>query len=445
MMQFSPANRRSLFISFFVVVAVIAGYFVIVAIRKGRDGDSPSEKAIEPAPISVRVAQAQRRRLTPVIEVIGTVLPDPERYSILAAATNGIVEKLVVREGTRVAKNELVIQLDERPARLALDRAEAAYARLTAKPLPEELSQARNLVEKTRAAHELAESRLKRGQELQARNRELVPEIELMDEKRNEQATRAEWETAQAQLQLLEQGPREEIRRESRVEVEAAKLQLEYCQVRSPIAGEVVELKALVGERADVGTPLITILDTSEVLVQARIPGNRLQGVVSALQGPNQGALAMIHSMSFSDQSFPARSGWLSEQTEAQTSDVPIKLRVPNPKGLLRAGMTVRIELHEQAVEGLAIPEAAITVNEEGHRVVTIIREAKAIPTEIIISSEKEPEVRADGWVRVLSGLEAGDEVAIENGYALPKDTPVQVLPPAPAETAVLPEATPSH
>ena len=94
-------------------------------------------------------------------------------------------------------------------------------------------------------------------------------------------------------------------------------------------------------------------------------------------------SLATIHNLSFGNESFPAHGGWLSEQTEAQTSDVPIKLRVPNPKGLLRAGMTVRVDLHEQAVKGLAVPEAAITVNEEGHHVVTLIRDGKAVPTEV--------------------------------------------------------------
>ena len=200
------------------------------------------------------------------------------------------------------------------------------------------------------------------------------------------------------------------------------------------------------GQRADVGTPLVTILDTSEVLVQSRVPGDRLANILAVMQEADHETLATIHSLSFPNEEFTARSGWLSEQTEAQTSDVPIKLRVPNPKGLLRAGMTVRVQLYEQAVEGIAIPEVAVTVNEEGHHVVTVIQDGKALPTEIAIASEKEPEIRASGWVRVLSGLKPGDEVAIENGYALPKDTPVQVLPPATPEIAAgIPAATPSH
>ena len=251
----------------------------------------------------------------------------------------------------------------------------------------------------------------------------------MQDEQRNEEATKAEWETAQAQARLLGEGPSEEVRRESKVDVDTAKLQLEYCQVRSPIAGEIVEFKAFVGQRADAGTPLATILDTSEVVVQARIPSDRLAGVLAAMEKGGQEVLATIRCPAFPKENFTAQTGWLSDQTEAQTSDIPIKLRVSNPNGLLRPGMTVQVELHENSIEGIAIPETAVTVSQEGSHVVTVVRDAKAVPTEIEIATDKDPEVRAGGWIRVISGLQPGDEVATENGYALPEGTPVAVRP----------------
>ena len=72
-------------------------------------------------------------------------------------------------------------------------------------------------------------------------------------------------------------------------------------------------------------------------------------------------------------------------------------------------------------------------MNEEGHRVVTVVKDGKAVPTEIELSSDTGPEVRAGGWVLVRKGLDPGDEVAVENGYALPKDTPVTVPASEPA------------
>jgi hypothetical protein len=180
-------------------------------------------------------------------------------------------------------------------------------------------------------------------------------------------------------------------------------------------------------------------LDTSEVIVQARVPGDQLSAIETKVAEPHQEPLATIQCPAFANEIFEAMEGRLSAQTEAQTSDVPIKLRVSNPKGLLRVGMTVRVGINEAPVDGIAVPERAIAINEEGQHVVTVIRDRKAVPTQVSLSSTKEPEVRAAGWIRVLSGLEAGDEVAVENGYALPEGTPVRVLPAQPTDASAPP------
>src|SRR5207247_7131347 len=134
------------------------------------------------------------------------------------------------------------------------------------------LAQARAAVEKAQAAHRLAQTRLKKSQDLRKRNPELVPDVQLLDDEHAQQVAKAELDTAQSQLQLLEKGPREEQRREARADVQAAKLQLELCQVTAKFDGQVVELKARVGQQAEVGTPLAVLLDTREVIVQARVP-----------------------------------------------------------------------------------------------------------------------------------------------------------------------------
>ncbi len=416
------------------LVFVAAGC-CLAGLLLGLPGCRGSGEGEHEKPVSVRTAKAEKRSLRPSFQVIGTVLADPERQATLTAATSGLVDRLAVPEGAKVGCGELVVQLDERKARNDVQRAQAALDRLIAKPRPEELTQAKALVEKMRAAHKLAQTKFQKAQELRARNPELVPEVQLLDEERSERVAKADMDTAQAQLQLLEKGPREEQRREAQIEVEAARLQLEFCRVTAKFPGEVVELKARVGQRADVGTPLATLLDTSEVLVQARVPGNILAMVAQAIETQRK-PLARIRCPSCPDVIWASDRGWLNQQTEAATGDVPIKLRVANKDHLLRVGMTVQVELLGAEVEDVAIPETAFTVNDEGQHVVTVIREGKAVPTEIELAPQGGQEVRAEGWVRVVKGLQAGDEVAVENGYFLPKGTPVTVLPPreAPGE-----------
>ena len=418
-----PSPRRRLRLPALLAITLAAGCH--------RPADDASEKDRPPVPI--RTAKAEKRTLTPSFEVIGTVQASPERSATLTAAVPGLVDQLAAPEGSRVKKGQLIVRLDDRKAKTDLDRAEAAYARLVARPRPDDLVVARGAVEKAKAAHAVTRSQLDKGTATRASNPTLVTDIQLLDYERLERIAATDVADADAHYRLLELGPREEMRKEARVEVDATKLQLEFCRLTAPFDGEVVELLARVGMKADVGTPVARVVDTGEVVVQARVPGNRLTGVARVVQAGGL-AVAVMRSGSFPGEEFPASGGWLNQQTELLTADVPVKLRVPNPKGLLRVGLSVRVELREPPVEAVAVPEAAVSVNEEGHRVVTLIKAGRAVPTEIEIASDTELEVRAGGWVRVLKGLDAGDEVAVENGYALPKDTPVEVLPPKPAE-----------
>jgi RND family efflux transporter MFP subunit len=415
------------------IAACLSASVLLLAAFAGchKEEAKPGEK--ERPPVPVKTAKAERRALRPVFEVIGTVLVDPEKAAALTAATPGLVERLAVPEGARVKKGALIVQLDDRKARIDLGRAEAAYARLIAKPRSEELVVARGAIEKAKAAHVVAKTQLDKAKETRKTNPALVSEIQLLDYERLEQIAATDVDDAQAHYRLLELGPREEQRKEAHVEVDAMKLQLDFCSITAPFDGEVVALLAQVGMKADVGTPVARVIDTSEVLVQARIPGNRLAGVSKAFQTKGTGPPAVVRCDAFSGTTFPAKSGWLNQQTELQTGDVPVKLLVPNAGLLLRVGMSVRVTLTEPAVEGVAVPVEAVFMNEEGHRMVTVIQDGKAVPTVIELASDTETEVRAEGWVLVRKGLKPGDEVAIQGGYALPKDTPVTVLPPNPS------------
>jgi hydrogenase maturation factor len=96
---------------------------------------------------------------------------------------------------------------------------------------------------------------------------------------------------------------------------------------------------------------------------------------------------------------------------------------------MLRVGMTVRVTLHGRPVNCLAIPETAYTVNEEGKTVLVVVRDGKAVPTEVELAQAGEGEVKAHGWVAVAKGLHEGDQVIVEGGYALPAGTPVKSMP----------------
>ena len=417
------------------IVCQGAGLLAAAVLLIGVHGCQPSGKGNdakpEAKPVTVRVAKAELRTLRPVFEVIGTVVADPQRVALINSPIPGLVVKLVVAEGKRVKKDDLILQLDEQKAETDLARAKAIYGRLLARSWEDEVNLAKTTVDKARAAHGVAKVKLKGAIDLRKRSPELVPELQLKEEERNEQFARADLEAAEAQVRLLKKEGRVAQEIETLADVKAAELQLKWCKVLAPLDGEVTEIKARVGQRTDAGTPLAATLDTSEVQVQARVPGKRLESLTQAVQqatAAGQEAKATVRSPAFPGVTFPATVIRIGQQTEALTADVPVWVKVSNPKGYLRVGMVVQLDLFGAAVKDLAIPDVAMTVNEEGKRVVTVIRAGKAFPAEIEIVGEKGPEVRADGWVRVLKGLREGDDVAVENGYALPEGFPVTIL-----------------
>lgn len=382
-----------------------------------------------PTPIPIQTAKVEKRLLQPSFMVIGTVVAMPDRVATLTAQNPGLVSRLVLTEGAPVKPGNLVIQLDEQKARHERDRAKAAYDRLLAKPWADEVKLASSAVDRAKAAHLLAEVRWRKALELRMQSPNLVPELQVKEQESQEQIARAELAAAETQLRLLTKEYRNAQEQELLSDWQNAELQLQWCRVVSPLAGEIVEIKARVGQRADAGVSLATVMDISEVLVQARIPAQRLRSLLQT-SGKSTKEAGKVRAPAYPGEVFPASLYRIGQQTEGQTGDVPIWVHVANPKRLLRIGMTVQADLLGAPVEALAIPEVAMTVNEEGHRIVTLIKEGKAFPAEIVIADAAHPEVRADGWVRIVDGLKEGDEVATQNGYALPEGFPVLVQSP---------------
>lgn len=121
--------------------------FLFVAVSLSASAQ-PAGKGPDPA--AFRLAKVQRGDLVPVLELEGVVRP--ERLVGLRSRLGGAVEKVHVRDGQAVKAGEVLVQLDDRAARLARDLAAV-------------------LVEKARAEMAGAEAQLRGGQAEQARAR----------------------------------------------------------------------------------------------------------------------------------------------------------------------------------------------------------------------------------------------------------------------------------
>ncbi|WP_375759627.1 efflux RND transporter periplasmic adaptor subunit [Corallococcus exercitus] len=197
------------------------------------------------------VASAARRAPTVRVAEVREPLPgeqqtelsasgyvDSRRRSVIAPMIAGQLVKVDVEEGEAVRQGQVIARLDDRDARVVLERAEASVQASEAQLAASE-AQALNAERTTRRTRNLA----RQG---------VIPHAQLLDVETAGRATRESLHLAQAQLAVAHRAR------------EAARLQLSHTVVRAPFDGTVS--KKLANEGA--------------VLAPAALTGTNLGGIV---------------------------------------------------------------------------------------------------------------------------------------------------------------------
>ena len=159
---------------------------------------------------------------------------DWDRETVLSMPVKGVVTRLEVRPGDKVARGALMVQLDQRPFRNRIDALEAKLGKLEAV---------------------LAEARreLERAEELY--DRTVLSEHELQLKKNDFIAARADYEAARAELT-------------------AARLAREYSNLRAPFALRVLAREVEIGQTvvADLRpTPVLRVAAEDTLLAVAEV------------------------------------------------------------------------------------------------------------------------------------------------------------------------------
>jgi len=167
----------------------------------------------------------------------------------LSAAVAGVLRSLNVEEGSQVASDAVVAQIDDREARVEKQR---GLARLKA---AEVLATNDINVRYAKAAADVAELEYRKVATVYENNPEAFSELDV--EQRKLAAYRARLQIEQAELEHETAGITVD---ERKAELAAAELSIERRQVRSPVPGEVVAVFKQPGEWAQPGDPILRIV-----------------------------------------------------------------------------------------------------------------------------------------------------------------------------------------
>ena len=219
-----------------------------------------------------------------------------------------------------------------------------------------------------------------------------------------------------------------------------AKINLDYTQVRAPITGIVGA--ALVTEGALVtadGTQNLALIQQIDPVyadfTQSAQELLALKRSVDAgkLSSPEPGKARV--ELVFDDGATYAQAGSLlfaSASVDATTGQVTLRAEFPNAKGDLLPGMYVRVRLEQAVREGaITIPQRSIVRTQDGKAQVYVIAAENTAEARDVVLGET---VGSD-WL-VLSGLKAGEKIAVDGVQKLQPGAKVVPEPWSPAADA---------
>jgi RND family efflux transporter MFP subunit len=139
-----------------------------------------------------------------------------------------------------------------------------------------------------------------------------------------------------------------------------AQKHLADCQLRAPIAGFVGVRHLDVGNTVAAGMPVIGVLDLNPVKVRVAIPESEIGKV-------QQGARATVSIPSLDGREFEGKVEAVGVAADPASRTYTVKITVPNPQHVLRAGMVAETRIYGSAmVNALTVPGDAVVRDARG-------------------------------------------------------------------------------
>jgi HlyD family secretion protein len=405
-------------------IRTAAALWIVILAAGCAQEETPPAESVAP----VRTAAVERAAIQRIIAARAILFPSDQ--AIVMPKINAPVSEFFVNRGDHVRKGQLLAQLENSDlaaavmeAKGVIDEAEANYRNITAATLPEEIAKAQSEVQSAKealdAAQKLYDSR-KQLLEQGALPRRQVDEANVAYVQ-----ARSQYEISAKHLDALERVGKDAGSKQAQAQLDAAKgryqaaqVQLEYSKITSPLSGVITERPMYAGEMAGPATPLLTVMDISQVIARANVPSGQLK----LLKVGNEATITSADSGA----ELHGKVIVVSSALEANSTTAEVWVRAPNPGELLKPGSSVQVAIVAETVaDAIVIPLVAILPSEEGPGKVMVVGSDS-------LAHEREVEIgiRETDRVQVLKGLEPGEQVIVVGGLGLEDKTKVRIEKP---------------
>lgn len=243
---------------------------------------------------------------------------EEKQSTVLSFTGTGTVLQMLVDEGQRVSKGQLVAVLDETQMRNALAASEAL------------LAQAKDGYERLKQVHEAGS----------------LPE--------------QQWVEIQSKL------------RQAQASRDMAQKALKECRLVSPVSGIVGRVSLRAGETALPAQPVCTVLDISSVKISTSIPEGEIGLITEHTPSTIQVEAAGVSGL---------RGGRIERGVQADpiTRTYNIKINLPNADGRLLPGMVAQASIRQEGTDkAITLPITSVQQATDGSHFVWIARDGKA-------------------------------------------------------------------
>lgn len=341
----------------------------ILVISCARQDGKPVTPASKP-PVPVVLATAELRTVPVEVQSFGSC--EAIAQVVVKSRIGGQLQQVHFREGDDVTAGQLLFTLDPQPFEVALRQADAVLAR-------------------DRAQQQHARQRAERY-------RQLLEQGFISQQ---------EFDHAQSEATALEA-----LLRVDQANLDGARLQLDYCRIKAPMAGRTGSLLADPGTlvKASEGDGLVMIQQLAPIRVAFTVPETQLATVRAATgRRPlvrargEDGTLLDSGTLTFIDNS-----------VDPTTGTIRLKAEFPNVERRLWPGGFVRVELVLGERAGVVtVPTVAVQTGQKGPFVFVVDQQGTAQVRPVTVG------IAWNGLTVIESGIASGEQVVIDGQMRL--------------------------
>jgi multidrug efflux pump subunit AcrA (membrane-fusion protein) len=388
------------------------------------------EKEAEPE-VAIQAAGVQKSDISRVVDAEAVIFPIAQ--DSITPKISSPVRKFYVVRGQKVRAGQLLAELENRDLEAAkldnqgtYEQAQAGYETIVGATLPEDIQKAELDEQTARKALDAAQKLYSSREALYQQG--ALPRKDLDDAAVAQAQAISQFNQAKKHLDSLkiikEQTPKSAQGQltSAKGKYLAAEAMLSYTQIRSPIDGVVTDRPLYPGEMASTSTPLVTVMDTSNIKAVAHVP----QSDALLL---HKGDKATITVPGVEDVSGTVTL--VSPALDPNSTTVEVWVQAKNSEQQLRPGTTVQVAITAQTVRGAFVVPLSALLNASGNKAQVMVVDSQSKAQ----SRDVETGIQGEQGVQIVSGLKEGEQVITQGAYGLTDKTKVKIETPAAANS----------